>query len=197
MVHESYIMEMQTPPAMTDAAFADFCRQNDHLRIEREANGKIIAMPPTGFETGHRNAKIIAKLVVWNERRELGLVADSSTGFTLPSLAVRSPDASWISHQRLSSVSMEDRQGFVHAVPEFVVEIRSLSDRPRVLREKMEEYIKNGVLLAWYIDLPAKLVEIYRANGEIDAVTGFNTQLSGENVLEDFVFDLKWMNIQH
>lgn len=194
MIHESYVFEIETPPEMhSDAAFADICRKNENLRIERESDGKIIAMPPTGFETGRRNSAIITDLSLWNRQNQLGEVGDSSTGYTFPNFAIRSPDASWISHQRLGEVSMDDRQGFVHAVPEFVVEIRSISDRPRVLREKMEEYIRNGVLLAWYIDLPAQLIEIYRANGEIDAVAGFEGQLTGETVLPQFVFDLKWL----
>ena len=111
----------------------------------------------------------------------------------MPNGAVRSPDASWISHKRLEKTTPEDREKFVHAVPEFVVEIRSRTDSPRVLREKMEEYIENGVLLAWYIDRIGQFVEIYRPAKPVETIEGFDKVLSGEDVLPGFGFDLKWM----
>lgn len=150
-------------------------------------------MPPTGFETGRRNSALNTDLSLWNRQRERGVVGDSSTGYTLPAGAVRSPDVSWISNERLAVTTPEDRERFVSAVPEFVVEIRSRSDRPRTLRDKMREYMENGVLLAWFIDVPDKRVEIYRVNGEVTIVEGFDQMLSGEAVLPGFEFDLGWM----
>ena len=188
--------ELLDSPArhMTAAEFFRFCRANDALRIERDRYGNVEIMPPTGFETGRRNSKLTAKLDHWNETNgSKGVVLDSSTGYTLPNGAVRSPDASWISNERLVLTTLEDRERFVSAVPEFAVEIRSRSDRPRTLRDKMREYLDNGVLLAWFIDVPKQRVEIFRANGEVDTVEGFDQQLSGENVLPGFVFDLQWM----
>lgn len=179
---------------MTEEEFFRFCRENDELRIERDKNGNVLLMPPTGFETGRRNSKLNAELVNWNEKiNPGGEVVDSSTGYTLPDGAVRSPDASWISHGRLAFATPESRERFIHAVPEFVVEIRSKSDRSKTIREKMQEYLECGVLLGWYIDVPGLFTEIYRAGGEIEVVEGFDKVLSGENVLPGFTFDLKWM----
>lgn len=178
---------------MTAAEFFRFCRDNDELRIERDQYGNVEIMPPTGFETGRRNSALNADLSLWNRQQERGVVGDSSTGYTLPNGAVRSPDASWISHERLAATTPEDRERFVSAVPEFAVEIRSRSDRPRQLRDKMREYLDNGVLLAWFIDVPEQRVEIYRANGEVTTVEGFDQVLSGEEVLPGFAFDLQWM----
>ncbi len=188
--------ELLDSPArhMTAAEFFRFCRDNDELRMERDQYGNVEIMPPTGFETGRRNSKLTAKLDYWNETHDSkGTVGDSSTGYTLPNGAVRSPDVSWISNERLSVTTPEDRERFVSAVPEFAVEIRSRSDRPRTLRDKMREYLDNGVLLAWFIDVPEQRVEVYRANGEITIIEGFDQVLSGENVLPGFEFDLKWM----
>ncbi len=174
--------------------FFRFCRNNDELRIERDRNGNVEIMPPTGFETGRRNSKLTAKLDQWNESHNSpGVVGDSSTGYTLPDGAVRSPDVSWISNARLAATTPEDRARFVAAVPEFVVEIRSQSDRPRPLRDKMREYMENGVLLAWLIDVPEQQVEIYSANKEVRMAEGFDQMLPGDDVLPGFEFDLKWM----
>ena len=187
--------ELLDSPArhMTADEFFRFCRDNDELRIERDQYGNIEIMPPTGFETGRRNSALNAELSLWNRQHEHGVAADSSTGYTLPNGAVRSPDASWISLERLSATTLEDRERFVSAVPEFAVEIRSRSDRPRILRDKMREYLDNGVLLAWFIDVPEQRVEIYRATGEVTTVEGFDQVLSGEEVLPGFEFDLRWM----
>jgi len=156
--------------------------------------GTSSSCPPTGFETGRRNSNLTTELTIWHRQQTSGgEVGDSSTGYTLPNGAVRSPDASWISHKRLEKTTPEDREKFVHAVPEFVVEIRSRTDSPRVLREKMEEYIENGVLLAWYIDRIGQFVEIYRPAKPVETIEGFDKVLSGEDVLPGFGFDLKWM----
>ncbi len=179
---------------MTEEEFFRFCRENDELRIERDKNGNIEIMPPTGLHTGSRNAQLTSELTFWNRIRQKGGVGDSSTGYTLPNGAVRSPDASWISHERLASTTQDDRERFVHAVPEFVAEIRSKSDRRKTIREKMQEYLECGVLLGWYIDVPGQFTEIYRAGSEVaEIVEGFDKVLSGENILPGFTFDLKWM----
>ena len=194
MLHEDLIATESPGQHMTEDEFFRFCRDNSDLRIERDKNGNVIIMPPTGFETGRRNTKLTALLYFWNEStKSSGEVGDSSTGYTLPNGAVRSPDASWISHERLEKTTPEDREKFVHAVPEFVVEIRSRTDSPRVLREKMEEYLENGVLLAWYIDRIGQFVEIYRPGKPVETMEGFDKVLSGEDMLPGFVFDLKWM----
>ncbi len=192
MLHEQDL-EIVIPPRMSDAEFFRFCRDNDELRIERDADGSIDIMPPTGFKTGIVNSDLTTELNIWNRKARLGLVGDSSTGFRLPNTAVRSPDASWISNERLAETSSEEQEGFLPAAPEFAVEIRSRSDRPGIIREKMEEYMANGVLLAWYIDRPGQFVEIYRADKPVETVHGFDQQLSGEDVLPGFEFDLKWM----
>jgi Uma2 family endonuclease len=52
-------------------------------------------MPPTGGETGNRNAEINADFVIWNRQTKLGKVFASSTCFKLPNDAERSPDVAW------------------------------------------------------------------------------------------------------
>ena len=179
---------------MDDDAFFDFCQDNQHLRIERNADGTIIIMPPTGTLTGEKNSEINADLVYW-KRKNGGHSFDSSTGFTLENTAVRSPDASWMSDERYSSVELAELKKFARIVPEFVVELMSESDSSRELQEKMEEYIDNGVLLGWLINAKTEEVFIYRADGTISKIVGFDNKLSGENVLAGFEFDLKLLKI--
>jgi Uma2 family endonuclease len=172
-----------------DDTFFEFCQDNKHLRIERNADGTIIIMPPTGGLTGIRNSEITTDLTIWR-RKNGGHSFDSSTGFTLDNTAVRSPDASWMSDERYASVELVELKKFARITPEFVVELMSETDSLRELQDKMEEYIENGVLLGWLINPKTEEVFIYRQDGTISKVTGFDNKLSGENILKGFEFEL-------
>lgn len=175
---------------MDDDAFYDFCRQNEHLKFERNADGTIIAMPKTGGKTGIRNTKLTSRLDHWSESLG-GLVFDSSTAFKLLNGATRSPDAAWLSESRWNSLTDEQQEKFPPVAPEFVIELMSKSDQFNPAKEKMQEYIANGVQLGWLINLKNNEVLIYRADGTIADHTDFNQPLSGEDVLPGFTFDLK------
>jgi Uma2 family endonuclease len=82
---------------LTDEQFYQLCIDNRELRIELTAHGELIIMPPTGSMTGWHNAKITHRITAWAEIDGTGMTFDSSTGFTLPNGAKRSPDAAWIS----------------------------------------------------------------------------------------------------
>jgi Uma2 family endonuclease len=172
-----------------DDTFFEFCQDNKHLRIERNADGTIIFMPPTGTLTGEKNNEIAIDLGLW-KRKNGGHSFDSSTGFTFDNTAVRSPDASWMSDERYSSVELVELKKFARITPEFVVELMSETDSLKELQEKMEEYIENGVLLGWLINPKTEEVFIYREDGTISKIVGFDNKLSGEYILKGFEFDL-------
>lgn len=174
---------------MDDDEFYDFCRQNDHLKFERNAHGTIIAMPNTGGKTGNRNTKITSRLDLWSESHG-GLVFDSSTAFRLPNGATRSPDASWISNERWQQLTDEEQEKFPPIAPDFVIELMSKSDTLTDAKEKMQEYVDNGVSLGWLINTKQQEVLIYRADGAISKHTDFGQPISGEDVLPGFTFDL-------
>lgn len=184
---------LQIPGEWDDDQFFEFCQKNKQYRIERDANGIVHLMPPTGLETGDKNSNLNADLNFWKRKNNNGKVGDSSTGYKLPNGATRSPDASFISNERLSSLTPEQIRKFPPASPEFAAEIRSPSDSLSRLKEKMQEYIENDVLLAWLFDMQNECVYIYRADGSIEVKKGFDGVLSGEDVLSGFEFDLKWM----
>ena len=149
---------------VSDQQFYDFCRTNPDLRIERNANGEIIVMPPAFADTGNRNGRIFGQLFVWSEADATGEAFDSSSGFTLPNGATRSPDAAWILSDRWNALQPEQQASFAPIAPDFIVELRSSSDMLGSLKEKMEEYIANGVRLGLMIDRKNCQVHIYRPN---------------------------------
>ena len=178
-------------------AFFDFCQSAEMRgkRIERTKTGKIIIMEPTGSETGNFNAEVNAEVTIWNRETHSGKTFDSSTGFTLPNTAVKSPDVSWIVRERWEVLPKALRKKFAPITPDFIIEIRSETDSLKESKEKMEEYIANGCRLAWLIDRSDECTYIYRADGSTELVNSFEEILSGEDVLVGFtlrIADLDW-----
>ncbi|MBX7175065.1 MAG: Uma2 family endonuclease [Pyrinomonadaceae bacterium] len=170
--------------------FYEFCQDNPELRIEMTRKGEIIVMPPTFSETGGKNFNLIAEFAIWAKENGTGKGFDSSTGFVLPNGAVRSPDLSWIKLERWNSLTDEQRKGFAHICPDFVVELRSESDSLKKLQAKMIEYIENGASLGWLLDVKNKKVYVYRPNAETEVMNN-PKEISGEPTLKGFTLNLK------
>lgn len=176
--------------SMSDSEFYDFCNENDALRIERDEHNQIIIMAPTNMFTGRQNADLSGEVTIWNRKEKKGVCFDSSTGFTLQDGSVRSPDVSWMSNEKWKNISKEERQKFARVCPDFVIELKSPSDNEQYLINKMHKWIENGCSLAWLINPNKKTVSIFRKNGTVDKIKGFNNILSGEDVLTGFKLDL-------
>ena len=147
-------------------------------------------MPPTGGDTGSRNAEITMQLRLWAKRDGSGVAYDSSTGFRLPNTAVHAPDAAWMLRSRLARLSVEERRRFIPACPDFVLELRSPSDRLQDVQDKMAEYLANGARLGWLIDPDPRHVYVYRPDAPVERLENPET-LSGDPVLPGFVLDLR------
>ena len=76
----TFTLELNSELQWTDRQFQQLCETNRNLKFERNAQGDLIIMPPTGGSTGNRNAGLIVKLWLWNEGTKLGVAFDSSTG---------------------------------------------------------------------------------------------------------------------
>ncbi|MCW5961431.1 MAG: Uma2 family endonuclease [Pyrinomonadaceae bacterium] len=175
---------------LTDETFYEFCRRNEEYRFEMDADGKIIVMPPTFLDSSKKNAKIIVQLGIWAAKDGSGEVFESDGMITLLNGAKRAPDAFWISKEKYYALSKNEReQRFARIVPDFLIELRSVSDTVERLRAKMTEYIENGVRLGWLIDPVEKRVYVFRENGSVEILEAPKT-VSGENVLKDFELDL-------
>ncbi len=184
---ENIPLVLQLSPAiqMTDEQFFALCQLNRDYRMERNTNGELIIMPPTGSETGNRNAKLTQQLGNWTDEDGTGINFDSSTGFKLPNGANRSPDAAWMSLEKWNSLTEDQKIRFAPICPDFVVEIRSPSDQLQSLQDKLEEYMDNGVKLGWLIDRKNRQVYIYRPQTEVECLENPIT-VSGEPILSGF-----------
>jgi Uma2 family endonuclease len=174
---------------LTEEQFYQLCINNPDTKFERNADGEIIIMSPTGGETGKRNTDLVGQFWLWNRQTKLGEVFDSSTGYTLPNGANRSPDVSWIKKERWHKLTKEQKQKFIPIAPDFVLELMSPSDILQQTQAKMREYQDNGVKLGWLINPETRQVEIYRQEQDVDLLDSPNV-LSGEYILPGFVLDL-------
>jgi Uma2 family endonuclease len=166
--HLEPVLRMVAAEPLSVEAFWRFSAEHPDLRMEREPNGDVIIMTPTTKRTGFRNAEISYALRHWAGQDGRGYALDSSTGFTLTDSSVRSPDAAWISAERWNPEDEDDYLGVL--APDFVIELRSKTDRVRTVQEKMLAWMSNGVQLGWLIDPQRRVVEIYR-QGEAQATT--------------------------
>lgn len=168
----------------------ELCNANPDLRIERSVTGEIIMMSPTGGATGSRNMRISWQLGIWADETKLGVAFDSSTGFQLPNGATRSPDSSWVAQARWDALTQSEQERFPPICPDFVIELRSSTDRLEPLQDKMHEYIANGAQLGWLIDPQERRVEVYRVGQPVEILDNPQT-ISGESLLPKFELDLE------
>lgn len=173
---------------LTEDMFFDLCQANAQLLMERDKDGNIIVMAPTGSDTGNYNFEFGLELGLWNRKTGAGFVFDSSSGFTLPDGAVRSPDLSWISKSKWEALPEIERRKFARICPDLVVEIMSKSDDLDDLQDKMKEYQTNGCSLGWLIDRIGKKVYIYRKDGSVES-KAIPAQLSGEDLLPGLIVE--------
>ena len=178
---------------VTPEQFEQLADAEQTARMELTKDGELIVMSPTGGEAGEKNFNLYIDLGIWNRQTKLGKAFDSSTVFTLPNGARRSPDVSWITLDKWNALTLKEKQGFPPVVPDFVIELVSPSDlknqRYEDLQVKMQEYLDNGVQLGWLIEPAAKIVEIYRVEKQVEVLNSPQT-ISGENILPGFVLDL-------
>jgi len=171
---------------MSDLDLIRFSRENRPLRMEREPNGEILIMSPTGYKTGKLNLKVGRFLDEWAEIDGRGVVCDSSTGFKLANGAVRSPDAAWVSNERDAKLTEQEQEGFGPLCPDFVIELTSPSDKlPDVWKKITEEWMAAGAQLAWLIDVKNRTVTIFRPGEEPETLFD-PTSVQGDGPVRGF-----------
>jgi Uma2 family endonuclease len=178
-----------THQVVTPEQFEELCSEYTELRLELTSTGEIVIMPLTGFETGRRNSNLTYQVDAWTRLDGTGVCCDSNTAFVLPNNACRSPDTSWVKREKFEHLTADERERFARFSPDFVVELRSHSDRLTPLRNKMLEWIENGVSLGWLIDPFKRKVYVYRPNEELVILDNPET-VSGDPLLPGFTLNL-------
>ena len=175
---------------MDEDEFYDFCMRNEDLNLELSSEGDLIIMPPTGMESGKLNFELTGVFAAWVRQDGTGVGFDSSSMFSLPNGAKRSPDLCWIKKERWEALSKKEREKFSPICPDFVVELRSPSDSLKRLQKKMVEYMENGAQLGWLLDPSMRKVYVYKPDAEVEVLDDPET-VSGEPLLRGFTLDVR------
>ena len=193
-IAEAPPITLRLPPQweLTDERMVELGETNEPLGFERTAEGVLQITLPAGFETGRNEASVGAQIVVWRFERDLGEATGATSGYSLPDGGLLVPDAAWISDERLASIAGIEIEPTkpLPVAPDFVLEVRSLSQNIRDQQEKMERWMANGVRLGWLIDPYDALVWIYREGQEEPELLERPDTLSGEDVMVGLVVDL-------
>ncbi|MDX2098349.1 MAG: Uma2 family endonuclease [Leptolyngbyaceae cyanobacterium bins.59] len=185
----SYTLDLTPIISLSHEQFYQLCRANRDLKLERTPTGQLIVMSPVGGKSGNLEAELNGAVWSWNQFSGLGVVFSSSTVFNLPNGGDRSPDVAWVALERWQALTPEEQEQFPPICPDFVIELRSRTDKLPPLQAKMQEYLTSGLRLGWLINPHDQQVEIYRPGQEVE-VQGFPVRLSGEDVLPGFVLEL-------
>ena len=161
-----------------------FCAANDSVRVERDANGEILVKPLAGCRTSRQNVAIIGALGEWSRRDGRGH-AFANAGFTLRDGSILGAYAAWVLSKRWDALSENDKDRFSPICPDFIIELRSLSDNLGELEDKMEQWIANGARVAWLIDPERQVVSIYRPDDEPE-VLHHPTSVQGNGIVAGF-----------
>lgn len=182
---EKFEINTEALKPLSDEEFFHFCRTNNHLRIERDAQQKIVIMAPAGSFSGNRNFNLSIPFGIWHRKHRIGYFFDSSAGFKLPNSATRSPDIAFILKDRWEALLEDEQEGFAPICPDFVLELRSRSDSVRNLKEKMEEYLENGAAFGWLVDPYERKVYVYDAQQPMSVHVDFTQPLRGRYFMDD------------
>jgi Uma2 family endonuclease len=185
---------------VTPDEFDSLCLDNPDLRLELTKDKELIVMSPTGGESGRRNIDLTIQVGSWSKQTKLGQAFESSTGYDFIAIGggKMSPDVSWIEKSRLDGV---DITKFIPVVPDFVIELRSATDKLKTLQAKMLEYQRLGVKLGLLINPQDKQVEVYTISesayhkGTKSFKTGVQGQLEQNTEVLNFPteIDCNWL----
>ncbi|MCE2501987.1 MAG: Uma2 family endonuclease [Dehalococcoidia bacterium] len=170
-------------------------RDNEPYDFQFSARGELIVMAPSGSESNLGETVINAVLTMW-QLNNTGRSFSQTSMFQLPSGAILMPDAAWITQERFDNRTEQERRAAINGAPDFVVEVRSLSDRLPPLLAKMAEWMDAGARLGWMLDPMERRVYIFRPGREIEILEN-PAVLYGEDVLPGFVFEVGRLMFGH
>jgi len=119
---------------MSEDHLLRFCRSNKGYQIQMEPDGSLSIDQPKGPLYSRAIVILSSEVYGWAERDERG-ISFPDVGVYFPDGSMRAPGVAWLSLEKWQSIPRDDRDRFLHVVPEFVAEIRCHTD---IWRERMK-----------------------------------------------------------
>lgn len=147
--------------------------------------GALQKVPGAGMEASALALVIGSLMLPFVRSSKLGVLTTADGAFILardPDTVVV-PDVAFVRWDRLPD--RRRPKGYAPVPPDLAVEIRSPTDRPGKIAEKLERYRRAGVPLVWWVDPSRRTVEVHR-HGQLIAELREGDELDGEDVLPGF-----------
>ena len=177
---------MTTAVATPLLTVEEFARRPEPLDGSREelVRGKVVTMPPPGFEHGELQLNVGSLLRQFVRVHQLGRVVTESGVVTKRGPdSVRGPDVAFWCRERLP---LDARVvGYPDIAADLCVEVLSPDDRPKRVQKKLREYFACGVRMVWVVDPEARTLTVYRGPDE-GRLLWEDAKLTGEDVLPGF-----------
>lgn len=155
--------------------------------------GRLVRMPPTGFEHSSIARVLFRSLDAWVETHGLGEVTMPETGFFLSAIdrpeTILAPDLAFIAAGRVPQADDLGWKGFPHLAPDLVIEIASPGQYRPEMAAKVRLWLEAGVRLAWVIWPDVQQVDIWRPDSDLPMTTlAMANEIVGEEVVVGFRF---------
>jgi Uma2 family endonuclease len=167
-------------------------RADDSWRYEL-VEGRLVRMPPSGYEHSHVAGRLFMALRSFVDAHELGTVTLPETGFLLSRGGepdtVLAPDLAFIAAARAPVPGSQEWKGFPRLAPDLVVEIASPSQARPQLAAKARWWLRAGVTLVWVVWPVSHQVDVWQSREDTPGITLEETdQLDGGQVLPGFTY---------
>jgi Uma2 family endonuclease len=128
-------------------------------------HGRLVPMSPPGAVHGNLQNRIGGALLVQGEEKGHGK-SYTEVGIVLARNPddVRGADAAFVMKKSLPA--RESPEGFLEAIPELIVEIKSKNDTAAEIAEKVVDYLNAGAKLVWVLEPAKEAVVEHRPNSQ-------------------------------
>jgi Uma2 family endonuclease len=148
--------------------------------------GQLVEMSPAGGIHGDIASELNMHIRLFVKQHNLGYVSAAETGYILftdpdEGDTVRAPDVAFVQKERLPRGFPA---GYIPLAPDLAVEVVSPNDKAGEIEEKIADYLRAGVRLAWFVYPKSKSVHVYTS----ETIERLNTDdtLDGRDVLPGF-----------
>jgi Uma2 family endonuclease len=155
---------------------------DDGYRYELN-KGRLRKMAPAGIKHGVIASRLDARLQLFVEQHNLGIVCAAETGFYLE----KEPDtvkAADVSFYAWESIPDDIPEGYGDLPPDLAVEVMSPNDTFIKTEEKVLDYLEKGSKMVWVVYPKEQTVTIYRKGSK--KILKSTDVLDGEDVISGF-----------
>jgi len=172
-------------PTPGTATEEDLIAVNDHgHRICELVDGTLVEKA-MGFHGAMHTVALAFQIGLFLRDHDLGKVLGADAMMRLFPGLVRAPDVTFISWERFP----KDKAPIPGVAPDLAVEVLSKSNTRKEMKRKLDEYLRSGVRLVWYVDPKTRSAKVYDPAGGVRELTEAD-ELDGGDVLPGFRLSL-------